>query len=129
MNSNATRGRARGFTLIALMATLLGACGGDSTAPEPSIVGTWSGALQTGTMTVTLSLNESAISGSGSLIGPSESIAMTVTGTFSRPNVSLNMVAVGYEPMNYTGTLDEDVILGRINGSGFVNVTVNLNRQ
>jgi hypothetical protein len=78
-----------------------------------------------------LTLNESdgTVTGTGTLSTAGDAIALTITGNYAPPNVSLQMNAAGFEPMNLSGTVAEDEIDGTLNGSGFVNIAVTLARQ
>jgi hypothetical protein len=133
--------RARLFaqrTLPLLLAlALLAGCGGDPAAPKPSVTGTWAGTAtgasgNPSTFTLTLAHNAAtdAISGSGvfSQGGPA-TLALTVTGTYARPTVSLTMTATGFQAMNITGTAAATTITGTVNGSGFSNTAITLNKQ
>jgi hypothetical protein len=79
---------------------------------------------------VTLTETDGTLTGSGNLSGPDWSIAITATGTHAHPNVSMTISAQGYQDMNYTGTMAGDAaITGRLNGSGFNNTGLTLNRR
>jgi hypothetical protein len=69
------------------------------------------------------------VSGTGTLSVSGDALALTVTGNYAPPNVSLQMMSPGFEPMNLSGTVSEDEIDGVLNGSGFVNIAVTLTRQ
>jgi hypothetical protein len=116
---------------LALMLALLAACGdGPTDPPIPSLTGRWTGT--TGDIAVDLTLTETggALSGSGHLAAPSMSLAITATGTHAHPNVSMTIRAQGYEDMDYSGTMSGDAaIVGRLNGSGFTNEGLTLNRR
>jgi hypothetical protein len=71
-----------------------------------------------------------AVTGTGTISGAGTPLAITVTGTHSHPNVSLNANAPGFEPMNFQGTFTNDnTINGTLNGSGFDNFALTLQRQ
>jgi len=115
-----------GLALLALIA-----CGGDSTAPPPNITGTWAGASSTGVV-LNLVLTQSAgqITGTGQISGGGTTVALTATGTFANPAVSLDLEATGFSGSNYTGTLTSPTaITGALNGSGFVNERIILTKQ
>jgi hypothetical protein len=114
----------------------MAACGGDggSTGPDvPDVQGQWNGPINTnvGPGNLALTLNEASgnITGTGALTVSGDALALTVTGNYAPPNVSLQMTSPGFEPMNLSGTLSQDEIRGTLNGSGFVNNAVTLERQ
>lgn len=115
-------------TMLVLVLTLAG-CSGDSTGPKPTVAGVWTGSSEGINTTLTLTVTGTAVSGSGSLSGPGDSFAMTVTGTYSHPSVSLILTTPGVQPLNYTGTLSGNTITGTYNGSGFSNTNYTLTRQ
>jgi hypothetical protein len=120
---------------LALMLALT-ACGGDggSTEPDiPEVTGQWNGPVNTsggsGSLALTLNESDGTVTGTGTLSTAGDAIALTITGNYAPPNVSLQMNAAGFEPMNLSGTVAEDEIDGTLNGSGFVNIAVTLARQ
>jgi hypothetical protein len=119
--------------MVAALFTLLVACGSDSTGPELTVAGAWSGTGSGITLQLTLSVDaDGAVSGSGNISGASLTTALAVTqGTYVDPNVSLVLHAEGYEDINLTGTLQAEgnQIVGTLNGSGFTGFVVVLNRQ
>ncbi len=122
--------------LVAGLMLLAAACGGDNgtTEPEdPEVEGQWNGPITTdvgsGSLALTLTEASGTVSGTGTLSVPGDAVALTVTGTYAPPNVSLQMTSTGFEPMNLSGEVSEDEIDGTLNGSGFVNIAVTLRRQ
>jgi hypothetical protein len=57
------------------------------------------------------------------------SLAVTASGTYSEPSLSLNLAATGFETVNQTATVGEETMTATLNGSGFVNSAITLNRQ
>lgn len=119
------------FILLSLL-TLSGCKKEQTTSPEPnpSLTGRWFGA--SGGLMISLTLTESnqSVSGSGSISSGTQSLAITISGTHVYPNVSLNISATGYQPMNFTGRFsDKNTIPGKFNGSGFVDFDITLIRQ
>ncbi len=123
------------YLLLALMFALT-ACGGDGGSTEPvipEVTGQWNGPVNTsggsGSLALTLNESDGSVTGTGTLSTAGDAIALTITGNYAPPNVSLQMNAAGFEPMNLSGTVTEDEIDGTLNGSGFVNIAVTLARQ
>jgi hypothetical protein len=118
----------------AMLVALAVGCGGDSNGPStPKVSGQWTGPINTstGSGTLSLTLNDAGgnVTGTGTLSVPGDALALTVTGNYSAPNVSLQMTSPGFEPMNLSGTVDDRKIQGTLNGSGFVSIAVTLDRQ
>lgn len=115
----------RSLVATVALAVFLNGCGGDSTGPNEraNLNGQWTGVVTIGessaTMSLTLTHNRdtNAIQGAGTF----GSFAVSASGTFARPTVTLTLTSTGYEDMNFTGTHDDGVITGRLNGSGFLN--------
>lgn len=123
------RKRRAALCLAALFAiALLSSCGGDSSGPEPSIDGTWTGVAQGGTFTLTLTETNNTVTGTGSVTGGSGSAALTVTGTFDNPAFSLTLASPGFQSINYAGEMEGDALDGLMNGSGFVNEPLSMTR-
>ena len=118
-----------------LLALALFGCGDDGgTQPEASRAeGTWvgitTGDAQEGVLEWTLQDTDGDISGSGSLSTATDTVALTIEGTFSPPNLSLTVSPQGFDNFTFFGTVGEESMKGRLNGAGFVNRTVTLDRQ
>jgi hypothetical protein len=71
------------------------------------------------------------VSGSGTFtVGTAGGLAFTVTGTHSHPQVSLTMHSSGYADTNFSGTFTNSrIVQGTLNGSGFANVPLSLQKQ
>jgi hypothetical protein len=69
------------------------------------------------------------ISGSGSISTATAAVALTIEGTFSPPNLTLTVSPEGVEDFSFFGTVGEESMKGRLNGAGFINRTVTLDRQ
>ena len=116
---------------------LTAACGGDGSSGPTRVEaeGSWTGSIkdnsgsQVGTLTLTLTETNGSVSGNGNLASSSEALAVTASGTYSPPNLSLNLSAPGFETVNLSATVGEQTMTGTLNGSGFVNSGITLNRQ
>ncbi len=123
------------YLLVGLMLLVTGCGGGDgSTQPDdPEVEGQWNGPINTdggsGSLAVTLTETDGTVTGTGTLSVTGDALALSITGTYAPPNVSLQMSAPGYEPMNLSGEVSDEEIDGTLNGSGFVNIAVTLRRQ
>jgi hypothetical protein len=123
----------RRSVLWLVLALVIAACGGDN-GPDPiQVEGTWSGTFKSGSLTgavaMTLVEEDGDVSGDGTIGSADDALAVTLSGTFSEPNVSLTVSAPGFEDMNLSGTVGETKLTGTLNGSGFTNATVTLTRK
>jgi hypothetical protein len=122
--------------LVLALLVLVAACGGDSTGPTKiEAEGAWHGTIndnggnQIGTMSLTLTETSGSVSGTGNLSNAGTGIAVTATGTYSQPNLSLNLTAPGFSAVNLTATVGQRTMTGTLNGSGFVNSAITLQRE
>src|SRR5215216_5928953 len=117
----------RSLALATIIALTL-SCDGDSNEPSRiEVEGQWTGGIQDGTgmtvATITLTLGETdgAVTGSGNFVTStgSAAFALTTTGIYLPPNLSLTISALGFENVNLTATVGETSITGSLNGSAF----------
>jgi hypothetical protein len=122
------------FGGVLLTLALLG-CGGDGgTEPGNSEAeGTWAGTItggaQEGALEWTLQETGGDISGNGSFSTTTDAAALTIEGTYSAPNLTLTIHSQMFNDFSFSGTVGEASMKGRLNGSGFMNRTVTLDRQ
>jgi hypothetical protein len=69
------------------------------------------------------------ISGNGSFSTTTDATALTIEGTYSAPNLTLTIHSQMFNDFSFSGTVGEASMKGRLNGSGFMNRTVTLDRQ
>jgi hypothetical protein len=123
----------RRLWFCALATAALLACGGDSGPSAPNVEGSWTGTVTgtTGSGTLTFSATETdgTVTGNGTLSASAGSLPLTVSGTFAAPTASLVLHAEGFEDVNLTGTVSESELTGTLNGSGFQNTAITLQRQ
>ncbi len=121
--------------LLAALVALAAGCGGDGGSDNtPTLDGLWVGTINTngGAGELSLTLNEGnngQVTGTGTLTVVGDAVALTVTGNYSPPSVSLQMTNPQFEPANLTGTVSNDQIKGSLNGSGLVSIAVTLDKQ
>ncbi len=130
--------------LLLSMAVGVAGCDGDETGPldRVDVSGFWVGrtdGLETADdRTFELLLREEEeddgeIEGSGSIQGPTSSIAVLVEGQNVFPDVSLTLISEqfsdGRQLINFRGEfISEDVIRGKLNGGGFNDEPLRLRR-
>jgi outer membrane biogenesis lipoprotein LolB len=125
--------RAVRHTVLALSVLLIATCSSDgpSEPTAPSIDGTWASS-QAGIVTnVTLTGGTGGpVTGSGNVIGSGVTVPVTVTGTYSPPNVTLSIQAPGAQNLSFEGQFSgSNTITGTLNGSGLTNFPYALQRQ
>lgn len=119
----------RALAALALASSVAAAGCGDSTGPKISTNGRWSGVIEGATVTLTLTQSARSVSGNGSLATADESIALTVDGTFTSPDVVMTFTSPDFEPVNYTATVTARQMQGTLIGSGFTGESLTLNKQ
>jgi hypothetical protein len=119
-----------------LVALVLLGCGNDAGGNEPDISpaeGAWAGIItgdaQEGTLEWSLQDTDGDISGEGTLSTATEAVPLTIVGTFSPPNLTLTVSPEGFVDFSFFGTVSAESMKGRLNGAGFINRTVTLDRQ
>lgn len=97
---------------------------------DPKLEGTWSGSNAGVNYSMTVTENDKTISGSATIIAADASISLTVVGSHVHPTVSLMLSAAGFESFTFAGAFEtDDLITGRLNGSGFQNEQISLLRS
>jgi hypothetical protein len=114
------------------LALCVAGCGRDSLEPVITVDGQWYG-LQNG-YSLSLNLTQTAagdVGGTALLAGNSGYTDATVAGTFNYPTLSLTIAATNFDPVLYTGTMSQTSakIDGKLNGSGFTNLVLNISKQ
>jgi hypothetical protein len=115
--------------LWVVAAVLLAGCGDSSGPPPIEVEGQWSGSIGQENLSLTVQETSGALAGSGSLNNGTDAVAVTVTGTFTRPSVAIVLHADGFNDIDIQGNVGETSLTGSANGSGYVNATVNLTRH
>lgn len=111
---------------------LLGAgCGGKSTAPKPSITGSWMGSTSTETFVAALSQGGEKVAGNVSVTTTSSVDRWTASGTYVAPYFSLTFdSADGSTTLYYSGVLQgSDTLSGMLTAPGYNGVTFVMLRQ
>lgn len=119
--------------LLMTAALLLGCGGDDSSGPStPEVEGAWSGTVNPGgTLVLNLSETNGNVSGNGTLTAPGFGVNISASGTYVRStaSASLTITSPGFEPMNLNATVTDTRMVGSLNGSGFNNAAISLDRQ
>jgi hypothetical protein len=123
---------------LALVVSVAGLSGCDSSdpngGPSPMLTGSWNGTSTVQGLSFNVSLqlveNNGAVNGNGT-ITLQNTVAVSATGTYNFPAVSMTIRSSGFEDLNFSGTLSADgnSISGTMMGSGFDNFGLTLRRQ
>ncbi|MFI5229059.1 MAG: hypothetical protein ACHQWU_08320 [Gemmatimonadales bacterium] len=121
----------RRLLVLALASTLL-ACGGDSLlGPVTTADGEWTGTQSGYALSLNLTQVDTSVAGSTELTGVGGSTAGTASGTFIYPTLHLEIIVPGFETFVYDGTMSttQAKIFGKLNGSGFTNVEIDVHKR
>lgn len=120
--------------LLLLLILTLPACDSGAEDEDPSLNGSWQGTTTISGLTVgmAMQLNEAsgAVTGNGTVSAP-DPVAVTITGTYTYPNVSLTLRSTSFADLSFAGTVSGDgkAISGSLNGSGFNNFGLTIRKQ
>jgi hypothetical protein len=123
------------LAIVALIGLM--ACGNDSSAgvgPKATASGTWSGTMHGSdvegiTLTMTIVESNGTVTGSANLGGTNVPKALTLTGTWAAPTLSVTLTEGGlHPPSNLTGTITGNTLTASLNGSGFTNDAITMTR-
>ena len=118
--------------LAVVLLALSAGCGADALGPVMSVDGEWFG-VQNG-YSLSLNLTQSAtgeVTGSALVAGTSGISDAQVQGGFTYPSLVITITPPGFDPVIYTGTMSssEAKIDGKLNGSGFTNLQLNISKR
>ena len=121
----------RRFLTLATVVFALG-CGENTLGPVMTVDGSWTG-VQNG-YSLSLSLTQSMtgdVTGTAFVASTAISTNATVVGTFVYPTLHVTINAPNFVPVDYVGTMSatEAKIFGKLNGSGFSNVEVDVKKK
>lgn len=123
------------IVLLGTLSLAFAACSDNPTEDtEPVITGRWFGqtTIQGTPLSMELQMQENGgnVNATGNMVLV-EPLAVTATGVYNFPSLSLTVRSSGYADMSFTGELgaDGDAISGSMRGSGFDNFSITLRRQ
>jgi hypothetical protein len=119
------------WLLAGALAVSLVACGESTLGPTSTLDGVWAGTTPGYQLSMTLTQTDTLVTGTALLAGVAGFAEFEVTGTLRSHTVALIAIAPGFEPVKYDGTLSttEAVINGRLDGSGFNKLQMNLKKR
>jgi hypothetical protein len=121
----------RRFFALATVFFALG-CGDNTLGPVMTVDGSWAG-VQNG-YSLSLAMTQSStgdITGTAFIASTAVATDATITGTFVYPTLHVTISATNFLPVDYVGTMSqtEAKIFGKLNGSGFANVEVDVKKK
>lgn len=117
------------YATLLILAVALASCK-EPTAPTPTVNGSWSGTVGAQRITVTMGQTGATVTGSGTMTGtPRGTLAMSVTGTYAHPSLSITLSNAMVQPLNFTATQSAGTLRGSLQGSGFNGETLILVKQ
>jgi hypothetical protein len=97
--------------------------------PEITASGTWSGSTGSQTISMTIADNGGTVTGSGTISSSSGPRALTITGSFTKPTLSVTLQSGIAPPANLAGDISGNTLSGTLNGSGFNNTSITMTRS
>ena len=101
-------------------------------SPVMTVDGQWTGIQNGYSMSLSMAQTGSDVTGTGAIGGIAGSAEGTLTGTFTYPNLKVTITIPGFDdPVVYTGTMSQAAakINGKLNGSGFTDVEVDVQKR
>jgi hypothetical protein len=127
----------RAFLSFAICLVLAG-CGGGDGPTEPAaktskLDGTWRGKVDGANLYLILaeSPNGTVVGGFGNISAVPTFLELRVTSSsYMHPGLSMVLSSPGYEPLSFGGQrVSDNVIKGKVNGSGYRDASVTLTRE
>jgi hypothetical protein len=116
--------------LLAGLAAVV-SCSDSPLAPVQTVDGSWSGLANGYSLSLVMAQSDSIVTGSALIANVAGANQGTIAGTFVYPNLHVTLIFPGFDAVKYDGTMSqaEAKIFGRLNGSGIVNVEVDVNKK
>jgi len=119
--------------LIALTTLLFAlGCGDDTLGPVQTVDGSWAGVQNGYSLSLSLTqANTGEVTGTAFVASAAVATEATVSGTFVYPTLHITISASSFVPVEYVGEMSqtEAKIFGKLNGSGFSNVQVDVKKK
>ena len=117
---------------IALFSLSVLGCGSDSLAPVMTVDGSWYGVQNGYSLSLTLTQTATGdVTGTVVIAGIAGFTEAATSGTFVYPTLTLMITPEGFDAATYTGTMSQTAakIDGKLNGSGFTNLVLNVSKR
>jgi hypothetical protein len=117
------------LALVAIAASL--GCGSDLLGPVQSVDGNWNGIQNGYSMSLALTQTGTTVSGTADFLGVGGQASGSVSGTFVYPTLDLTITIPQVADVSYKGTMSgtQAKIFGQLNGSGFVNLELDVHKK
>src|SRR5689334_1793454 len=121
----------RRFFALATLAFALG-CGDKTLGPVMTVDGSWAGVQNGYSLSLSLTqANTGEVTGTAFVASTAVATEATVSGTFAYPTLHITISASNFVPVEYVGEMSqtEAKIFGKLNGSGFSNVQMDVKKK
>ena len=121
----------RRFFALTTLAFALG-CGDKTLGPVMTVDGNWAGVQNGYSLSLSLTqANTGEVTGTAFVASTAVATNATVTGNFVYPTLHLTISATNFVPVDYVGTMSETEakIFGKLNGSGFANIQMDVKKK
>jgi len=119
------------WLIAASLAISIAACDNGPLGPTSTLDGTWGGTTPGYTMSLTLTQQDTIVTGGAVLSGVGGSQGFDVIGTIVARQFFLTLSATNFMPFTFSGTLSttEAVMEGKLDGSGFNKLAITLKKR
>jgi hypothetical protein len=117
------------FAVVAIAAAL--GCGSDILGPVHTADGQWLGVQNGYSVSFNLVQNDTIVTGVAEIVGIGGAGSGTASGTFVYPTLSITISIPGALDVHYKGDMSttQAKIFGKLNGSGFDNLEVDVKKK
>jgi hypothetical protein len=109
----------------------IAACSDSPLAPVQTVDGSWSGLDNGYSLSLVMVQSDSLVTGNALIANVAGANQGTLAGTFVYPTLHLTLSFPGFDAVKYDGTMSqaEAKIFGTLNGSGIINIEVDVRKK
>ncbi len=117
--------------IAAALLAVCASCGSDLLGPTMSCAGNWIGTENGYNLGLQMVQTDTTVTGIVRITGNFGFAEGTIAGVCPYPAVNLTINVQGFDPITYVGTLSPTsaTIAGKLNGSGFQNLEIDVQKQ
>jgi hypothetical protein len=120
----------RSWAPLILLGLLAAACSTSTSTQPLTVDGNWQGAASGSTISISLTSSGQTVGGTGTIAASgSASYPVTISGTFVVPTLAVAMTSAQHPSISLAATLGGGVLSGALNGNGFADAVIVLNKQ